>query len=317
MDYLKRLRSLHDVQDFQETEAFREVFGEFGADAAALGLRCAPATNIDLICGNILMEGEGGTAIDYEWSFDFPIPLNYLLYRNIFYFRDHAGREYLGNFDFHKELGITPEEIRAYDKMEEHLQKYVCQEHIPVRDLYGTMSPGKVPMNLPPYQDNVQIFLDRGQGYREEDSLLFHIKEGECRIRLGLDASVKSLRIDPGSLPALVEIRRLEISQTRRDAWIPFSGGAKCLDIPDGFARGDFALFDQNDPKMYLRQLPEGACGLELDLAVWAGKEAPLSVIRRWLGEFEEQSEILEQMQNTKVWKMYQKYCAMFERKHE
>lgn len=317
VDYLKRLRSLHDVQDFQETEAFREVFGEFGADAAALGLRCAPATNIDLICGNILMEGEGGTAIDYEWSFDFPIPLNYLLYRNIFYFRDHAGREYLGNFDFHKELGITPEEIRAYDKMEEHLQKYVCQEHIPVRDLYGTMSPGKVPMNLPPYQDNVQIFLDRGQGYREEDSLLFHIKEGECRIRLGLDALVKSLRIDPGSLPALVEIRRLEISQTRRDAWIPFSGGAKCLDIPDGFARGDFALFDQNDPKMYLRQLPEGACGLELDLAVWAGKEAPLSVIRRWLGEFEEQSEILEQMQNTKVWKMYQKYCAMFERKHE
>ena len=76
LEYLEFVKSLHKGAVFEITEGFREVFGE---PELPEGTICAPFSNIDLVCGNILLTGEKWTAIDYEWSFDFPIPVNFIL----------------------------------------------------------------------------------------------------------------------------------------------------------------------------------------------------------------------------------------------
>ena len=42
-------------------------------------------TDIDFICRNVIL-GHPSTVIDYEWCFDFPIPVSYLVYRILHYY---------------------------------------------------------------------------------------------------------------------------------------------------------------------------------------------------------------------------------------
>ena len=99
LDYLEFVKSLHKGASFEITEGFREVFGEHELPKETV---CAPFSNIELGCGNIVLTGEKWTAIDYEWSFDFTVPVNFILYRIIFYFTDHADRgEEFKSFDLY------------------------------------------------------------------------------------------------------------------------------------------------------------------------------------------------------------------------
>lgn len=42
-------------------------------------------SNIDLIFENIIL-GDKYTIIDYEWSLDFPVPIEYIMFRSVFTF---------------------------------------------------------------------------------------------------------------------------------------------------------------------------------------------------------------------------------------
>ncbi|MCC8066279.1 MAG: class I SAM-dependent methyltransferase, partial [Clostridiales bacterium] len=109
LDYLNFVRSIHTGAFFESCEEFREVFGTVELPHGSV---CSPCTNIDLLCENILLNDGKWTAIDYEWSFSFPIPVNFLLFRIIFYFTAHADRgAEFERFDFYGEMGISPEEI--------------------------------------------------------------------------------------------------------------------------------------------------------------------------------------------------------------
>lgn len=306
--YLRWLRDMHASQDFEETAKFRNVFGDFQADAKALNLKCAPATNIDLVCGNILLHDGVGTVIDYEWSFDFPIPANFLIYRNIFYFQEHAGRDYLINYNFYEEMGITPEELQAYNKMEEYLQRYVCRDHIPVRDLYDEISPGLIPADLPEYCDAVQVYYESGEGFREEHSRKFPIRKQAAAGVLSLKPRWKHLRIDPGSLTGIVEIERLEVDGQDQTEQICVSGGTR---------NGRYLCLSREDPGFFLPELPEGAKELTFSFKIWHAAQEPMKKTEEWLGQLESQNRTICEMQNTKVWKAYQKYRDMVERKHE
>ena len=134
----------------------------------------APCTNIDLVCGNILVNEEKWTAIDYEWSFDFPVPVKYLLYRIIFYFTDHAGRgKEFEACDFYGKMGITAEERTVFEEMETSFQQYVCRAHVPLRDLYEEVSDGSYKIEEAMNKEILQVFFDYGEGVSEETSITF------------------------------------------------------------------------------------------------------------------------------------------------
>ena len=67
---------------------------------------------------------------------------------------------------------------------------------------------------------------------------------------------------------------------------------------------------------MMLAELPENARELEIALRIWPVDQIPMEKAAQWVWQLEVQSQTLKQMENTRVWKVYQKYREAVERKH-
>jgi len=104
----------------------RELFGEFPDFP---DIHYAGIANIDLKLDNMFVRDDGRfEIIDYEWIYDVPVPVNFILYRSI---RDFWCKydEYLRNTVSRDELfarhGIPEAERGAYDAMEKSFQAHV------------------------------------------------------------------------------------------------------------------------------------------------------------------------------------------------
>lgn len=111
------------IVDFELTKEFEKVFGAYTKQCKAL-----KRANIDEIFDNFVIHDNKIYLIDYEWVFDFPIPLEYLRFRTLFYFYVKNGNyltniidldEYLGYF------GIDKESQNDWMKLDDSFQQYV------------------------------------------------------------------------------------------------------------------------------------------------------------------------------------------------
>ena len=296
-EYLELVRDLHSGETFENTLEFQQVFGNVEPKT---GCACGPCSNIDLVCGNILITGDTWTAIDYEWSFDFPIPVNYLLYRIIFYFTDHAGRgAEFRNYDLMGQMGITKEEQELYARMETHFQHYVCRNHTPLRDLYGEISEGVFQVEESIGREALQVFFDYGQGCCEQQSVTIPMDHWGIRKEVTLPKDLKGLRVDPGSAAGMVKIRELKFDTDERRA---------AFTLREGAVVGDWLYLGDSDPNILINRIPKGAKTLTVDLTVYPVEEIPMEEMARLAKEYVKQKQLLREMQNTKVWKMYRKY---------
>ncbi|MDO5345613.1 MAG: glycosyltransferase family 2 protein [Lachnospiraceae bacterium] len=130
------------VCPFTVTEEFRRLFGE---EELPAGLMSLPVTDLDLVTENILLSEQERDwyLIDYEWTFDFPIPVHFLIYRIWRYF---LGRKAPGEEpeEYLLQEGLTKQELESYDRMETAFQNYVTGGHVPIRELYAQITPGAV-----------------------------------------------------------------------------------------------------------------------------------------------------------------------------
>ena len=120
--------------DFSMSDGFREVFGDCGDYTG----RAAIGANIDELPDNFIRSKEGLYLVDYEWSFDFAIPIRFIRFRTAYYFfvkhrsiihraspqaydpeSDGGEAWFLSRFGFHSE------EISRWKKIEDHFQDYV------------------------------------------------------------------------------------------------------------------------------------------------------------------------------------------------
>lgn len=153
-EYIRRLSENGGELPFAVTEEFKSVFGALPEEADAIFAKAgkhaqtsAQVSDIDMILSNIFVNG-GDTAavdakwqvIDYEWTFDFPIPKGFLIYRGLYF----AYYQVLYHTDWSlKRLlamaGITDEETMLYQSMEEHFQMYMGTGALPVRNIQRAM----------------------------------------------------------------------------------------------------------------------------------------------------------------------------------
>ena len=71
-------------------KAYTEVFGE-GNYTQLNSLKCFETTsNCDLIPQNIIVKDDRFYIIDYEWVFDFPVPVEYIYFRGLHLFQDEV-----------------------------------------------------------------------------------------------------------------------------------------------------------------------------------------------------------------------------------
>ena len=97
------------AKDFEMSPEFEAVFGQVNLPP---NTKAARYVDIDLIFDNIIETQDGSwQIIDYEWTFDFYVPINYILWR---------AEKYCGlDIEY---VNISVEEREAYQSMEYHLQ---------------------------------------------------------------------------------------------------------------------------------------------------------------------------------------------------
>ncbi len=92
----------------------------------------SPAT-LDIIPDNILRSEDKYFFIDTEWVFEGAIPLNFLIYRTLYYFyeikySDFECNKWLPLTELWNRYGVLNEEIHLYKKLDDGFQRYVFGE---------------------------------------------------------------------------------------------------------------------------------------------------------------------------------------------
>ena len=259
--YLSDLMNMSDTA-FSETEGFRAVFGP--APAALTGLPSLSAADIDLVLNNIIVQGEVRHIIDYEWTFDFPVPALYIVWRVLhYYLTGNSNRLHLDADAYLSEAGISASLSGVFREMEEHFQSYVSGDTVPRRDLYPDISDGYTDVYaLVRNYEGARIssvYTDGGSGYSEDTR--HSVRAGlDGRVRMEVPVSgCRRVRIDPLETPCFAEFREISFDGTPADLTRIQANGTRI---------GDGAFyFAETDPQIELA-VPPGAGSMKLSLSV-------------------------------------------------
>ena len=119
-----------DAADFKVTPEFTEVFGEpdtqnYYNDLEKYGFLSSSTTDIDMVFDNIIL-ADTWNLIDYEWTFNFPIPREFVLYRTLWYWYNSTEvNEVIEWHTIMEHFGISHNMELTLRHMEVHLQSYI------------------------------------------------------------------------------------------------------------------------------------------------------------------------------------------------
>lgn len=131
LEYLKNLAAYIfetkcQLVPFEKSDEFIEVFGD-----VIISDECMPVTNVDMIYDNIVERKGQLICLDYEWVFEFKIPIRYVQYRSLHYFYTRNASRF-GNDISEKEImdacGIDDSARKIFKTMENNFQKWVFGE---------------------------------------------------------------------------------------------------------------------------------------------------------------------------------------------
>lgn len=277
--YASIVQELHSQDAFEMTEEFRKVFGDIQEEIQGNLWKCAKITNIDLVCGNLIL-AEKPVAVDYEWTFDFPIPALFLVYRIIFYYgKTHVHRECVDVDAIFEKFGITEKDKMIFAEMEKNFQSYICGTHIPIREMYEDMTPGLSEI-CQQEEGTLQIYFSFGEGFSEENSMRIRMNGQRVERLVPVPESCTEIRLDPGDFACAVRIEALSFENTDVNL-------AHCV-IPEGAVYGNWVYIAKEDPNICGIAVPEGAKILKVVMQVFPENE---DVLKNTVAQ-------LEQMQN-------------------
>lgn len=132
---LKLIDSAYDLTLTSETVPFRvsddflRVFGPVN-DQLLKDEEACRVNNIDLIFQNILIDNDQYQVIDYEWSYLFPIPRKFILYRALFHSPAVSMLPKNERKEIFEHYGINEELFNEFLKMEIRFQKHVSEQNL-------------------------------------------------------------------------------------------------------------------------------------------------------------------------------------------
>ncbi len=245
-------------ESFRETAEFRDVFG---SASSLKGQPSAASTDIDMVLNNILLsDDDRWNVIDYEWTFSFPIPMNFVKWRVLhYYIEGNTKRFFLRDTDLLTRAGLSDGEISVYEEMERHFQSYIEGERTPLRELYADISEGAA--DLPAIlkrmsgtrgeNGSAKIYFDTGRGFGEDETAVIeHLPDGSFAVSAPLEG-VKQLRIDPAEYAGYVSVEDIGTELGPIDPASVESNGVR-LDLRRW-------LFDTDDPFLVVSSIPADA----------------------------------------------------------
>lgn len=248
--------------EFQMTPEFQEVFGVVSVPEHVPAVETA---DIDLIFSNVLLDKDGNYhVLDYEWTFFFPVPAEYIAYRALHYYLETASKrkKLKEELNLYERFGITEEKKTCYDAMEQNFQKYIRGRYVSTGELYHTMGKSAVPLGeLLSESDGrrMQVYLNYGQGFTEENSYFVdHGYEEEIRCTVTVPENVVSVWIDPALRACIL-----------KDVKLQWENHSPVKYTTTGFEmEKNCYLFDNSDPKIIIEEIPQGMRGIQVSYRI-------------------------------------------------
>lgn len=130
----EKLYKLSNNEKFEISEEFKKVFGSVKLDE---NKKCIKPANIDFIGTNLIYSNGKFHIIDYEWVFNFYIPIDYIVYRIVLYYQNiSVHKEKFNLKDILRRLQITEIEESKYLKMDKSFTKFVLNKGFFLYELY-------------------------------------------------------------------------------------------------------------------------------------------------------------------------------------
>lgn len=345
--YIDEVKKGGMTHPFVKTEEFVKTFGDVQIDAAL----SAEVTNIDMVLNNVILT-EKWTIIDYEWTFDFPIPANFVIYRILHYFIANSHfQNRLNAVELFEQAGITEAEQEIYASMEQHFQlKFLLSDEqqenilVPIREMHEDISPGGIDLKRIYEEEKmhraalVQVFESTTYDFSEENSFLLHCNiDKEVALTIELQPETDFLRLDPHELSC--NLSDLRITDEKGLAVPVFATNGI-------FTKEDQIVFLEDDPQLILANLKERkqlTISYQIKLTEMQEREILQTVFseqkkltetlnqseqenQRINGEIQQyqqtledkekqlahQKQVITNMENTKIWKAYEQYKKTF-----
>lgn len=271
----------------EDASAYAEAFGTVTLPTP---VPMARGVDIDLIFANIIVTGDTWTAIDYEWTFNFAVPVEFLLWRaGKVYLENYANRVCIDEERMNKALGVHPENVDAYRQMELYfLQRYCYKDQSDLYELYGTMGQYVAKLKLEDAvkgsesgANQVQLYYDTGHGFSEQESDKIRIypdDKGEFHLKQRLPENLKQLRIDPGERACVLQIWKAKAYTN--------SSSYKMVCKTNGYALDENRyVISQDDPQIYIKNIQADTLSFELDYTVQTDTrtvQKDMSEVSKW-----------------------------------
>lgn len=242
---------------FEKTESFVSVFGNIDIPSEMSAVK---KLNIDLTFDNLVENGENTNILDYEWIFDFPVPVKFSIYRALFAIalkHKAALNKLMTEDELFEYFNISKEERRIFAQMNDGFMFYVEG-----KDYSYSRTLNQYKQEVYYFDEEMktepsyaQIYLDRGMGYSEENSRMFPILKGQREVELEMILDPlhmpREIRIDPLNTSVMIRmiymeadttegIRKITIEQTEQNA---------------NTCAGNDLVFKSSDPQILLRVL--------------------------------------------------------------
>lgn len=219
MEYAKTVRSIGESQPFTASKQFVSVFGDitFESDKQATSI-----CNIDLIFPNIILNG-GWNVIDFEWTFDFLIPTDFVIYRAVHYFFQSSKYSSYDLDDLFRKLHISAKDMEEFEKMEHAFQLYILGGLFGTNNLYPLIAQTVFDVQdvieksrEVLIQDRIRVFYDCGEGFSEEHAIWVSPLIGTTTMyEFPVLPGTKSLRVDPKEEAGILRFRSACVKENK------------------------------------------------------------------------------------------------------
>ncbi|MEG2672761.1 MAG: class I SAM-dependent methyltransferase [Ruthenibacterium sp.] len=237
--------------------AFAKIFGD---TVLSTELLCATPCNIDVLAENVFLEDGKFIIIDYEWIFDFAIPVTYPEWRmlNDLYTRFADLEQIIPREQWYAMYGITSEMIEVFLKWTD----YFANQYVQNDQLHQFDKP-LIPVDLSRTRNDSlldsTLYFDFGDGLSQKNSVSVQtvLQNGDFEVDFALSmySNLQALSWDPIENKFCICKIESAVDQCGQSLhFVPNSPSANRL-FANGMESGN--LFLTIDPRYYCAALPD------------------------------------------------------------
>lgn len=307
LETYKRLaeESCCEFAEFVQEPGFEEVFGSY---PKLSGKKACRKLDVDLTFDNLILTHQGeNRIIDYEWMFDFLMPLEFVYYRAVLalYVRNGAAmNSFFSEEELFRWFGIGAEEEEIYSRMNEAFNSYTSGgEKALSRTLKKYEKKGYVLSEWVKQSCGVvQVYISRDASFRSSRCLDFEVGQNvDLNVDLAESGECRVIRLDPLNVPGTIhhlricyrekgEEKELLPSQLRHNAMMVYKGSY---------------VFTGEDPQI-IWDIPGEVKPESIHISYGIGEpEDGMALMKTQIEELGEKEKRLSYIEGTKAYKMF------------